>query len=48
MVEDGLDGAFTIERVTLTWFDPRPGDRPDTARPALAFWMIRQSEAQRG
>ena len=47
-IEDGMDGAFAIERVTQTWLDPFYGKDPDRARPGLAFWMIRQGGGQFG
>ncbi len=41
-IEDGQDGAFAIERVTETVFEPYPGVDPDRPRPGLAFWMVRR------
>ena len=42
VIEDGQDGAFAIERVTKTVFEPYPGVDPDRPRPGLAFWMVRR------
>jgi SAM-dependent methyltransferase len=45
-IEDGMDGAFVIERVAQTWLDPFHGRDPDRARPGLAFWMTRRGDGQ--
>jgi SAM-dependent methyltransferase len=42
VIEDGLDGAFEIERVTDDEFETYSGADPDVRRLGLAFWMVRR------
>ncbi|HUF63930.1 MAG TPA: methyltransferase domain-containing protein [Verrucomicrobiales bacterium] len=44
LVEEGLGGAFSIEKYAETFLDPCHGSDPESALPGLVFWMRRRTE----